>query len=65
MVTILPGKIVTILPGKAVMAKKPNGDGTHKKKARVVVCEISNRSNQEKRHVLILRPSPSFVCWCL
>ena len=29
---------VTILPGKAVMVKKPNGDGTHKKKARVVVC---------------------------
>ena len=29
---------VTMLPGKAVMVKKPNGDGTHKKKARVVVC---------------------------
>ena len=29
---------VTILPRKAVMVKKPNGDGTHKKKARVVVC---------------------------
>ena len=29
---------VTILPGKTVMVKKPNGDGTHKKKARVVVC---------------------------
>ena len=29
---------MTILPGKAVMVKKPNGDGTHKKKARVVVC---------------------------
>ena len=29
---------VTILPGKAVMVKKPNGDSTHKKKARVVVC---------------------------
>ena len=29
---------VTILPGKAVMVKKPNGGGTHKKKARVVVC---------------------------
>ena len=29
---------VTILPGKAVMVKKPNGDGTQKKKARVVVC---------------------------
>ena len=23
---------VTILPGKAVMVKKPNGDGTHKKR---------------------------------
>ena len=29
---------VPILPGKAVMVKKPNGDGTRKKKARVVVC---------------------------
>ena len=42
---------VTILPGKAVMVKKPNGDGTHKKKARVVVCGNFHRSNQGKRHV--------------
>ena len=27
-----------ILPCKVVMVKKPLGDGTHKKKGRVVVC---------------------------
>ena len=31
-------KRVALLPGKAVMVKKPNGDGTRKKKARVVGC---------------------------
>ena len=30
---------VEILPCKVVMVKKPPGDGTHKKKGRVVVCE--------------------------
>ena len=29
---------IEILPCKVVMVNKPNGDGTHKKKGRVVVC---------------------------
>ena len=29
---------IIILPGKAVMVKKPSGDGTHKKKAKIVMC---------------------------
>ena len=53
---------VTILPGKAVMVKKLNGDGTHKKKARVVVCGNFNKSNRERRRVLILPPFPCFEC---
>ena len=36
--SILDLRKVTILPGKAVMVKKPNGNGTHKIRARVVVC---------------------------
>ena len=54
---------VTILPGKAVMVKKPNGDGTHKKKARVVSVGIFNRFNQGKRHALTPLPFPCYEYW--
>ena len=50
---------VTILPGKAVMVKKPNGDGTHKKKGKSSgLWKLSNKSNQGKRRVLTLPPFP-------
>ena len=51
-----------ILPCKVVMVKKPQGDGTHRKKGRVVVCvEISNRYNLVKRPVQIPHLFPCFV----
>ena len=46
---------ITILPGKAVMVKKPSGDGTHKKKARVVVC------GKGKKHAPILHHFRCYV----
>ena len=33
---------IEIIPCKVVMVKKPNGDGTHKKQGRVVVCGKGN-----------------------
>ena len=37
-----------ILPCKVVMVKKPHGDGTHRKKGRVVVCGTTWRRNLRK-----------------
>ena len=34
----LDKRVIVILPGKAVMTKKPQGDGSHMKRGRVVVC---------------------------
>ena len=55
---------VTILPEKAVMVKKPNGDGTHKKKARVVVWKLSAGSTRG-RNMRQYSITSDVACPCL
>ena len=50
---------IDILPCKVVMVKKPLGDGTHKKKGRVVVCGNFQQVQPGKKHA----PTPHlFQC---